>query len=249
MDLSRRHFDATPLTAEPALEPEWLDRPGLALDERRRALADLRRVNGALFGHRSMVATVLDELRRAAAGPQLLLDVAAGSGDVGAAVARAARSRGRPTTVVSLDRELSHLVFGRQWGDVRSCVVARAEALPFRERAFDLAISSLFFHHLDRAGKASVAVEMVRVSRRGALIVDLVRSGWAGAALRLLFPLLGIGRIASADGLLSIERAWTVDRWRAFLTFEACQDLPAGVEIEVRSRFPARVSIAIRRRS
>ncbi len=86
-------------------------------------------------------------------------------------------------------------------------MVADAEALPFRDRSFDLSLSSLFFHHLDRAGKASVAAEMLRVARRAALIVDLVRSRWAAVALRLLFPLLGIGRIAREDGL-DVDRAW-----------------------------------------
>jgi SAM-dependent methyltransferase len=184
-----------------------------------------------------VVAAVLGELRRSR-GPQRLLDVAAGSGDVGAAVARAAGRRGHPTRIIALDRELAHLVLGRQWGEVGAAVVARAEALPFRDGAFDLALSSLFFHHLDRAGKTDVLGEMVRVSRRGAIVVDLVRSRWAGLAIRLLFPFLGIGRVAREDGLVSIRRAWTLEEWRTFL---------AGTGAEVRRRFPARVSIVARR--
>jgi len=173
--------------------------------------------------------------------------VAAGAGDVGAAVGRAAARRGVPLGIVALDRELSHLLLGRRWGEVRSGVVARAEALPFRDGAFDLTLSTLFFHHLDAGGKARVSVEMVRVARRGALIVDLVRSRWAALALRALSPLLLLGRIARADGLTSIDRAWTFDRWSAFFLSEAGEELPAGVTIDVHRRFPARVSIALRR--
>jgi SAM-dependent methyltransferase len=236
-------------TAGEAFEPEWLDRPGLPAAERRRAIADLRRVNGILFGRRSVVQAVLEQFptrgsgsgertaRGAEGGARLLLDVAAGSGDVGAAVGRALRRRGVEARIVALDREPAHLALGRRWGDIDAAVVARAEALPFRDASFDLTLSSLFFHHLDRAAKTSVSAEMLRVSRRGALIVDLVRSRWAGVALRLLFPLLGIGRVAREDGLVSIQRGWSVEEWRAFLE--------AG-GAELRRRFPARVSILLR---
>jgi hypothetical protein len=233
--LIERDPPAGPTPSGPAVEPEWLDRPDLSPRARRRAIADLRRVNGILFGRRPVVLTVLDELR-GAGGRQLLLDIASGSGDVGAAVARAAARRGLPVSIVALDRELAHLVLGRRWGDVGAAVVARAEALPFRDAAFDLALSSLFFHHLDSGGKATVSAEMLRVSRRGALIVDLVRSRWAKIAIRALFPFLAIGRVAREDGLVSIDRAWSVEEWRTFFG--------AGA---VRRRFPARVSIVVAR--
>jgi hypothetical protein len=218
------------------LEPEWLDQPGLLASDRRRAIADLRRVNGVLFGRRPVIASALGELRNAH-GRQLLLDVAAGAGDVGAAIVRAARRRGIEVKIVALDRELAHLSLGRRWGEVETAVVASARELPFRDRSFDLALSSLLFHHLDRAGKASVAGEMLRVARRGALIVDLVKSRWAAAALRLLFPLLGIGRIAREDGLVSIARGWSVEQWRSFL---------GTAPAELRRRFPSRVAIVLR---
>jgi SAM-dependent methyltransferase len=223
---------------EEVLEPEWLDRPGLLPSDRRRAIADLRRVNGILFGRRPVIATALSALREAR-GRQLLLDVAAGAGDVGAAIVRAARRRGLDVRIVALDRDLAHLALGRRWGEVTTGVVASAQALPFRDRSFDLALSSLFFHHLDRAGKAGVAAEMLRVARRGALIVDLVKSRWAAVALRLLFPVLGIGRHAREDGLVSIERGWSVEQWRSFF-----DEAPA----ELRRRFPSRVAIVLRTR-
>jgi hypothetical protein len=231
-----RARELTPDPAEEILEPEWLDQRGLLASDRRRAIADLRRVNRILFGRRPVIATVLTELQ-SERGRQLLLDVAAGAGDVGAAIVRAARRRGFDVKIVALDRELAHLALGRRWGEVETAVVASAQELPFRDRAFDLSLSSLFFHHLDRAGKSSVAAEMLRVARRGALIVDLVKSRWAAAALRLLFPLLGIGRIAREDGLVSIARGWSVEQWRSFL---------GTAPADVRRRFPSRVAIVLR---
>jgi hypothetical protein len=221
---------------EPALEPEWLDRPGLSSDDRRRGISDLRRVNRFLFGHGAVIRTVLAELR-GARGPQLLLDVASGSGDGAAAVGRAVERRGMPARIVALDRELAHLALGRELGEIDLAVVADAGSLPFRDAAFDLVLSSLFFHHLDPAGKSSVVAEMTRVSRRSAVIVDLVPSRWALLALRTLFPLLGIGRIAREDGEVSIRRGWSAEQWRRFL---------GAAPAEVRRRFPARVAVVLR---
>jgi len=221
----------------PQHELEWLDRPDLAPEDRRRGIADLRRVNRFLFGHRAVVASALEQLGGRSGGERARwLDVAAGAGDAGAAVVRAARRRRLELAIVSLDREIAHLALGRRLGEVTSAVVGEAVALPFRDRSFDLALSTLFFHHLDEPGKLAVAGEMRRVSRRGALIVDLVRSRWAPTALRVLFPLLGIGRIAREDGLASLERASTFEGWRGFAR-------AAGGAI--RRRFPARVSIAL----
>ena len=222
-----------------SLEPEWLDRPELSQSDRRRGIADLRRVNGLLFGRRPVIASALAALA-GSSGRRLVLDVAAGSGDVGAAIVRASRRHGVDLKIVALDRELSHLLIGREWGEVETAVVASAEALPFRDGSFDLSLSSLFFHHLDGAGKVRIADEMMRVGRRGALIVDLIKSRWAALALRVLFPVLGIGRIAREDGLMSIARGWTMEEARAF------QAGPAGGPVAVERRFPARVSILLR---
>jgi hypothetical protein len=220
-----------------APEPEWLDRDDLPAPERRRAIADLRRVNGLLFGRHTAVRAVLDQLG-ADDRSAMVLDVAAGSGDVGAAIVRAAARRGVRLRMVALDRELSHLALGRRWGEVSSAVVARAEALPFGDDAYDLALSTLFFHHLDSDGKTAVLGEMLRVSRRAAVIVDLVRSRWAALALRALFPLLGIGRVAREDGLVSIRRAWSVGEWRSFLGERGSPDLERS--------FPARLRVVVR---
>jgi SAM-dependent methyltransferase len=234
----------SPLASRSADELEWLDRPDLAAEDRRRGIADLRRVNRFLFGYHSAVGAALGELaaapvpRGARGAPECWLDVAAGAGDTGAAVVAAARRRGIELELVSLDREIAHLALGRRHGDVRAAVVADASALPFRDRSFALALSTLFFHHLDDAGKAEIAGEMLRVARRGAVIVDLVHSRWASLALRLLFPLLGIGRIAREDGLVSLARASTFPEWQAFAAARGGR---------ARRWFPSRVAIALRR--
>lgn len=221
-----------------ALGAEVLDRSDLPLPDRRRALRDLRRVNLFLLGRRVAVRTLLAHVQGEGRRRVSLLDVAAGAGDVTAALERAARRRGIALETVALDRRLSHLVMGRATGEIGKAVVARAQRLPFRRQAFDWCFSSLFFHHLDVESKRRVSGEMRRVGRRGAMIVDLRPCRWAVALARLLMPLLGIGRIAREDGLVSIRRSSTLEEWSGLL--------PARQIAEQRRRFPARLSVVLK---
>jgi ubiquinone/menaquinone biosynthesis C-methylase UbiE len=64
---------------------------------------------------------------------------------------------------------------------------AAAQALPFANAGFDLALSTMMLHHLARAARRELAAEMHRVVKPGgrALIVDFAASvgsgkGWGG---------------------------------------------------------------------
>ena len=222
--------------ADNEVELEILDRLDLPFADAERGLLDLRRGNRILFGWRAVVGTLLSRMRRC--GPeQTLLDVAAGSGDVGSALSRSASRRGVRLRVIALDRKLSHLTVGRRLGEVSHGVVACARELPFADGAFDWTLSTLFFHHLDRRSKRRVCTEMKRVARRSAVIIDLRRARWVAAAVRLLLPLIANGRIARRDGYTSVRRSWTLSEWRTFLEPEVPQEL--------RHRFPARVSVVL----
>lgn len=64
---------------------------------------------------------------------------------------------------------------------------AAAQALPFPDSSFDVALSTMMLHHLGRAGRRQLAAELRRVIKPGgrALVVDFARSeakrgGFAG---------------------------------------------------------------------
>ena len=218
------------------LETELLDRNDLPLREARRALLDLRRVNRFLFG-RSVPRRAMARVMRDHTGKAILLDVAAGTGDVGAAVASSASKRGIALRVVSLDRKLSHLAFGRSLGDVETGVVANAVALPFSDGSVAWSLSTLFLHHLDASGKAVACGEMSRVSEHAAVIVDLMPTWWARALARLLLPALLLAKVARRDGYVSLRHSWTAAEWRQFLAGKGTA--------EVETSFPARVTIIL----
>lgn len=230
--------------ADLPLFPELMD-GALPYLEARRALADLDRVNRLLLGVGAAIRTLARRLADAAAPerPVALLDLGTGSGFLAREVARAAGRRGGRVRVVGLDRRLAHLVAGRSLagrsGDGQLRVAASADALPFRDGAFDWTTSNLLFHHFGGLSNRAILAEMRRCARRGAAVVDLRRSRLAGWMIRGLFPLLGIGRVARHDGLLSIRQSWTIREVR---------ELVAGLPVEeLRRRFPFRWSLVVRR--
>jgi hypothetical protein len=83
-----------------------------------------------------------------------------------------------------------------------------AFALPFADRAVDVAHCSCFFHHLSTAGARDVLAEMCRVSRRAVLVNDLVRSRVAVAAIWALSRALVSNRLVRADGPLSVLKSF-----------------------------------------
>jgi SAM-dependent methyltransferase len=245
---------APPGRAELALAPEIMDGP-LSYPEARRALRDLDRVNRLLLGVTAARRALLPRLRSSAgeekesgAGrPLRLLDLGAGSGRMARLLAGAAGRRGVPVRMVIVDRRLTHLAVGRaENGGARPlAVAASAEALPFRPGAFDWTFSNLFFHHFGGAENRAVLGEMLRCSRAGTVVVDLRRSRAARGLVRLLFPLLGIGRVALHDGLLSIAQSWTPAEVRAEVE-QLARAAPGLEVVELRRRFPFRWSLVLR---
>lgn len=216
--------------------PELMDDPALPLAETERALKDLERVNRWLFGIGASLRTLLPLVCRVGNRCRLL-DVGTGTGQIATALARSARRRGISVRVIGADRKLSHLLSGRRRGRLQLAVVASADALPFRRSAIDWVCSNLLLHHFDRSENLVILGEMQRVARRGVAIVDLRHSRWARILFRLTAPLLGLKHVASHDGRLSTDQAWSLSEVVA---------LTDGLDVvEVRRRFPFRFSLVL----
>lgn len=220
-------------------EPEKLDDPTLPYEEVERSLRDLTRINRLLRGALPLKRTLLPRLGRWGR-PRLVLDVGTGMGEVAWDVARAAGRRGAPLKVVGMDAKLRHLVIGRAAGAPQLRVVGDATALPFRDRAVEWSFSTLFFHHFDEEANRQVLEGMVRVSRAGAMVIDLRRSRLARWLLVYLgLPLFGASEVTRHDGRISMERAWSIPEVR---------NLAEGLEVaELRRRFPFRFSLVVKR--
>jgi ubiquinone/menaquinone biosynthesis C-methylase UbiE len=219
--------------------PEKLDEPDLPFEEAERSLSDLGRVNRLLLGALPLKRTLLPRLDRWT-GPRRVLDLGTGTGEVAADLARAAARQGSPLQVVGLDLKLRHLVIGRRGkrsGSSQHRVVGDATALPFRDGVFEWSFSTLFFHHFEADSNRRVLAEMRRVSRAGAVVVDLRPSRLAKRLLLVFLRLTGASEVTRHDGRVSFERSWSL---------KDVARLTRGLPVrELRRRFPFRWSLVV----
>jgi hypothetical protein len=191
--------------------PEILDSEDCPPGEVEASLRDISRINRWFGG----VATTRKLIERVAAATGrrhfLVLEVAAGFGEVPKVAGQQLARRGITLDVTHLDRVRSHLLPGNH------AVVADALALPFPDGSFDLVSSSLFAHHLEPAELARFAIEALRVSRCAVLINDLVRHPLHLALVYAGFPLMR-SYVSRADGVASVRRAYVPDEMRRILS-------------------------------
>ena len=101
----------------------------------------------------------------------------------------------------------------------------------------DVAVSSLFLHHLDDAPAAQVLRGMATAARAGGIVSDLVRSRCGLLLAYLATYVLTTSRVARADGPRSVRAARTLDEYRALVA-------QAGLEpARIRRAWPQRVVI------
>jgi SAM-dependent methyltransferase len=190
--------------SERVLEAEILD--GLPAEAATQNLRDMARVNRLFGGFAALRGSI-----RALAGnaPGLrILDVAGGSG----ATARWLAAQWPDAWVIASDLRPDLLALGNG----PRCA-ADGMALPFPDGAFDVVVSTFFLHHLDEASLKEALREMLRVSRRGVVAVDLVRHPLAYRFLHWTRPLFRWNWITLVDGPRSVQAAFTPDELRRLL--------------------------------
>lgn len=218
---------------------EVLDTDELSATEADAALADLARVHRQMFGLHAVWKAVRGRLHNGSRG-LWMIDVGSGSGELPEALMRRARRHGDRLRAIATDRKLRHLLRGRRLGLSPARVVADAAALPFRNGAVDLALSNLLFHHFDGSTNLQVIAEMRRVTRSGAIIVDLRPSRFAEVLFRLAARALRFSPVAYADGCTSLRRAWAV---------REVKDLTGNLPVvELRRRAPFRWTMIVESR-
>jgi len=215
-----------------------MDDPSLPAADHLAALTALRRINALSFTAARLAAAVAGVAR--GAHPLTVVDVACGGGDVTIDLARRLATARRPVNGLN--------VIGV---DISARAVDRAEAIAAgggvpAEFAVhdvvaagcppcDVAVSSLFLHHLDDDVAVAVLRDMAAAARYGVVISDLVRSRFGLALAVLGTTLLARSRVARIDGPLSVRAARTTVEYRHLL---AAAGLP---DATVRRIWPERV--------
>ncbi|MDQ3866949.1 MAG: methyltransferase domain-containing protein [Actinomycetota bacterium] len=190
---------------------ERLDAPGADPVLVARALDDLARINRLFRGTSLTLRALSDLLADVSAGSGItLLDAGCGGGDVAAAAGRWARRRGLVPRVLALDASptIAALAIRRVNGEVE-VRVGDMLALDLPDASVDVGMCSLVLHHFEPHDAVRALGELGRVSRRGVVVNDLVRTplGLVGAHAAALF--LTRNPITRHDAVLSARRAYT----------------------------------------
>jgi 2-polyprenyl-3-methyl-5-hydroxy-6-metoxy-1,4-benzoquinol methylase len=196
-------------------QDEQMDAADLDVGVYERVLHDLARVNRVTFTARPTLAY----LNRAAAGMKRfrLIDVGFGDGDVLRAVGRWARKRGIAAELVGVDLNARSREIAQAATPPDLAIDYRAGDYADQEGPWDFVISSQVTHHMTDAQLEAFLRHMEREARRGWLIVDLHRHGFAHWGFPILARLLMVHRIVREDGTLSIARSFRRHEWEAIL--------------------------------
>jgi 2-polyprenyl-3-methyl-5-hydroxy-6-metoxy-1,4-benzoquinol methylase len=220
-----------------------MDLPGLDPATHRHALRGLTRINRLSMPGRDIWRAVRPML--SPGGPPLrLLDLATGGGDLALALARRARDAKLPLICEGCDMSDEAIAFAEERAQAEGLDVAffrrdlEAEGMA---EGYDVAVSGLFFHHLERESATALLASMAARARRLVAISDLVRSPWGLAAAYVGTRLLSRSHVVHADGPQSVRAAFTPEE------FARIADR-AGLEgYRIRRRWPFRFLFTWRR--
>lgn len=224
---------------------ELLDGPLDDVDELAGNLRDLGRVNRWLFGS-SLSIRAVDALLGGTdpAVRARIVDVGTGAADIPLALLAHAERAGRTLEVVGVDSRAEVIEAARRLEPGLadraglSLVVSDGRSLPFDDRSFDLAHTSLVLHHLEPDDAVALLRELRRVSTLGVVINDVLRSRLALFGARALAAVASRNRLSRNDGPLSVRRAYTEPEIVGLLA-------RAGLRPMARLRDPFRHRIAI----
>ncbi|HMO27285.1 MAG TPA: methyltransferase domain-containing protein [Tepidisphaeraceae bacterium] len=168
---------------------EWMDHPDADPALLAQSLVYLRRIN-RLLGYVRSTIKHLESLTRSLPHdrPLTVLDVGTGGADLPEALCRWADRRGRAIRVIGLDLHARTLTAARRSLVDSRIALLRGDALdlPMPDRSVDVAMCSLFLHHLDDAQVVQALREMRRVARVGLVAGDLLRHRRAYLWIKLL---------------------------------------------------------------
>lgn len=191
---------------------ELMDDPGLSPDRHRHALSGLRRLNWI-----SGVTSAMDKrLRRMMARvdsdrPVRIIDIASGSGDVPIDLMKRVKRRGDRAELTTVDISEVAIEVQKQAAQKAGveinavCADVLAEPPPGH---WDIAMCSLFFHHLTSEQIVSLLQAMARFSDR-LLVCDLNRSRFNLTCVNVSAQLVTRSDVVHFDANASVRGALT----------------------------------------
>ena len=222
--------------------PELMDDPALDAHEHFPALRALGTIN-ALSLTASTLARAVTRLAspgRRTAGPLRVVDVACGGGDVTVALARRLGPAFHVTGIDVSPRAAARAAEHAAKHAVENVSFEVCDVLADGCPDCDVAVTSLFLHHLDDEAAAATIRTLARAAALGGVISDLVRSRRGLLLAHLATRVLTRSRVAQIDGPLSVRAARTLPEYHLLMEHAG---LPAS---RIAATWPERVLITWR---
>lgn len=197
-------------------------------------VADLAKVNTVTLAARPTLAFLARATR--AGGHYRLLDVGFGDGDMLRRIARWGAKHGRAFGLVGVDLNPRSEAAARSHTPAAIRLVT-GDYADLADEPWDLIVSSLVAHHMSHDQLVAFLRFMEAQARRGWLVNDLHRHGFAYRGYPLLARLAGWHPIVRHDGTLSIARSYRPAEWPPILA-----EAGAG-EARVKRVFPFRLCV------
>lgn len=203
----------------------------------RRNLRDIRRINGLLGWRAAVVRGVAREVRAAKMRAFSLLDVASGSADIPAAVARWAMHAAIPARIVASDLSPQIVAIAhQQCGDGSAGLSVERQdalALSYPTGSFDFALCTLALHHFAPDDAARLLHELARVGRR-VLVYDVQRAQLAYLGVIALTRLLRMDPMTCHDAPATVRRAYSAEELRALAEWAGLRNARVRVRVPYR---------------
>lgn len=218
-----------------AIAEELMDADDLPAETYAAVVGDLAKVNAVTMAARP----TLDFLRRGTAGMKRfkLLDVGFGDGDMLRRIAHWAARRGLDAELVGIDlNPRSAMAATAHTPAGLGIRYATGDYADLAGQGWDFIVSSLVAHHMTHDQLIAFLRFMDAHARRGWLVNDLHRHGFAHAGFPLLARLARWHAIVRHDGTLSIARAYRPAEWPPILA-------EARVAGRIHRAFPFRLCV------
>lgn len=195
---------------------EAMDDPSLDEAEHERALLALRRINAWSATAGNMWRPIVNVARDDHGSPLRVLDVAAGGGDVIIGIAKRVAKQDLNVECHGCDISQRALDFARR--HAVNCGVSdqthffKQDALGADlPRDYDIVMSTLFLHHLERDDAIELLGNMRKAAKRAVIVCDLDRCVMGYLLCRWLTRFITRSKVVHNDAVLSLRAAFTLN--------------------------------------
>lgn len=148
--------------------------------------------------------------------PIKILDVGCGAGGMGAAISKWGKARGFDIRYSGIDRNEDAIKSARDKSSCHNVEYKIGNLFDADLPEADFVIVSMVFHHFTDIGIREAIIHLLKKSRHGLIVNDLIRS-LASYAVCYLLTLFVKDKVCRNDSLLSVRKGFRAGEMRALL--------------------------------